>query len=180
MIDFSQNDYAIIRKFIDVDGIGDYILSLNDRGRSFDSQVPNTPCYYNDPMLCEIHERVRCGVEGVVGKSLLRTYTYCRIYKRGDILKAHTDREACEYSVTFHIYGDADWPLFVLDKNEWPVMAMLGPGDALFYKGRERTHWRPRFDGSVYLQAFLHYVDRNGPFRNHEGDRVATPHARPK
>jgi len=31
-------------------------------------------------------------------------------------------------------------------------------------RGIECTHWREVFDGDHAVQAFFHYVDRNGPY----------------
>ena len=43
---------------------------------------------------------------------------------------------------------------------------MLEEGDLCIYMGTEMYHWRKPFEQSWYLQTFLHYVDKNGPFGN--------------
>ena len=45
---------------------------------------------------------------------------------------------------------------------------MLRPGDALLYRGMEFTHWRDPYQGSRMFQAFMHYVDADGP---HAGEK---------
>ena len=42
---------------------------------------------------------------------LIPHYSYTRVYKEGDALRAHLDREACEISSTINIGGDI-WPIF--------------------------------------------------------------------
>ena len=42
-------------------------------------------------------------VEAESGMRLLPTYSYLRVYKRGDVLRRHTDRPACEMSVTLNL-----------------------------------------------------------------------------
>ncbi len=44
--------------------------------------------------------------------NLVPCYTYTRIYKKGDILKRHSDRPSCEISTTLHLGGDP-WPIFL-------------------------------------------------------------------
>jgi hypothetical protein len=42
----------------------------------------------------------------------------------------------------------------------------MQPGDAVIYLGCEIEHWREEFKGDWHAQAFLHYVDKNGPYKN--------------
>jgi hypothetical protein len=40
------------------------------------------------------------------------------------------------------------------------------PGDMIIYRGQQVEHWREKFDvpaGSWQVQAFFHYIDKNGP-----------------
>jgi hypothetical protein len=40
------------------------------------------------------------------------------------------------------------------------------PGDIIIYRGQQVEHWREKFDaphGSWQVQAFFHYIDKNGP-----------------
>jgi hypothetical protein len=40
----------------------------------------------------------------------------------------------------------------------------LEPGDAMLYLGCVAPHWRNEFSGKEYCQAFMHYVQSDGPF----------------
>ncbi len=45
----------------------------------------------------------------------LPTYSYLRVYKRGNLLKAHRDRPACEISMTVNLGMSAEepWPIWI-------------------------------------------------------------------
>src|SRR4028119_106320 len=49
----------------------------------------------------------------VVGRDLVPTYNYFRIYRAGDICRVHADRPACEHSMslTLGYSDDIAWPL---------------------------------------------------------------------
>jgi len=136
-----------------------------------DDQVPNTLFDYGDPAFDGLLEYLRPRIEESSGLSLSPTYSYFRLYKRGDSLKRHRDRPACEVSVSLNIGqvpSDA-WPLYV-EGGAGPYGALLSPGDGLLYRGIDVSHWREPFQGNRLVQAFLHYVDRNGPHADQKFD----------
>ena len=113
------------------------------------------------------------------GLELLPTYSYARIYKKGDVLKRHKDRPSCEISTTVHLGGDK-WPIFidgtgqnnVIDERKNIIKpgapagteVLLDVGDMLVYSGCELEHWREPLEGNTCAQVFLHYNHVNGPF----------------
>jgi hypothetical protein len=140
-----------------------------------DDQVSNTPSGYGDPAFDGLLEYLRPRIEEASGLRLSPTYSYFRLYKHGDMLKRHRDREACEVSVSLNIGqlpSDA-WPLYV-EGNAGSYGAFLSPGDALLYRGIDIFHWREPYQGRRLVQVFLHYVDRNGPYANQKFDGRAT------
>lgn len=103
-----------------------------------------------------------------LGKELYPTYSYCRIYHTGATMRPHTDRPACEYSMSLCLSGES-WPLwFQLDK---PTPLTLQPGQAVLYKGLELTHWREEYFGTGCTHTFLHWVDATGSYANWKFDR---------
>ncbi len=136
-----------------------------------DRQVPNTPSGYGDPAFDGLLEHLRPRVEKRSGLSLHPTYSYFRFYKRGDVLRRHRDRPACEISVTLNLgQAPADpWPIYV-ERDSGPYAALLAPGDALLYRGCDCFHWREAFQGTRLAQVFLHYVDRNGSHADEKYD----------
>ena len=116
-------------------------------------------------------ERVWPYIEGIIGEELLPTYTYGRVYTGGNKLAKHTDREACEISVTVqlarsHHYA---WPIYMGGRR-----FDLAEGDGVIYKGCDIEHWRNVCDapeGYVSGQVFLHFVRKHGVHANHYGDK---------
>jgi hypothetical protein len=136
-----------------------------------DAQVAMTPSDYGDPAFDGLLEYLRPRVQDHSGLRLLPTYSYFRIYKRGDVLHRHRDRPACEISVTVNI-GQKPLdprPIYVQGEGE-PRAADLRPGDGLLYRGTELFHWRDSYRGEALVQVFLHYVDRDGPHAEQKFD----------
>jgi alkylated DNA repair dioxygenase AlkB len=131
-------------------------------GESFDAQVPDAPCSYNFPPLVRLLVERIPALGTLCGEPLLPTYAYARIYRQGSQLPPHTDREACELSLTVHLQGDAPWDFCLRSFGLPPVRVQLAPGDALVYLGCQIEHWREPYAGTSYAQAFLHYVLANG------------------
>lgn len=102
------------------------------------------------------------------GKDLIPTYTFGRVYRKGDELEKHTDRPACEVSCTLTLGYKSDhiWPIYA--GSDEPIE--LDEGDLLIYAGCDVEHWRKPFEGDVWVQVFLHYVDANGPHKDHALD----------
>ena len=125
-----------------------------------DEQVPNTYSHYADPVMETLLMKVLPVMKKETGLELVPTYSYARLYKKGDILKRHKDRPSCEISTTLNLGGDP-WSIFLEG-----VEVLLNIGDMLVYSGCELEHWRESFEGNVCGQVFLHYNHVNGPFAN--------------
>lgn len=138
-----------------------------------DPQVPQTPSVYGDLEMERLMGQVGPWLELYTGLSLYPTYSFARIYKKGDVLKPHRDRAACEVSVSLNLgqEPDAPWPLWLRDHDGKDFAAILKPGDALIYRGIELVHWRDAYEGDKLAQVFLHFVDRNGPHAGEIFDR---------
>ena len=105
-------------------------------------------------------------VSKVMGKPLLPTYSYARLYRHGDNLRAHRDRPGSEYSLSMPLGYEAEkpWPIYLRDKLDRGVEIVCDVGDALLYNGVEVTHWREPFTGQRQFMAFLFFVDAHGPY----------------
>ncbi len=137
--------------------------------------LPNTLGGYGDPAFDSLLEYLRPRIEERLGLALHPTYSYFRLYKRGDVLKRHRDRVACEIGITLNI-GQAPqqpWPIYV-EGGSGPYQALLMPGDALLYRGIDLFHWRDAYAGNQLVQVFLFYVDRNGPYAGEKFDKRKT------
>ena len=144
-----------------------------------DQQVPNTYSHYADMVMETLLMKVLPIMKKETGLKLIPTYSYARVYKKGDILRRHKDRPSCEISTTLNLGGDP-WPIFIdgtgadsvideykqIHKPNAPegTKVLLEVGDMLVYSGCELEHWREPFDGNICGQVFLHYNHVNGPF----------------
>ena len=126
-----------------------------------DQQVPNTYSHYSDIAMETLLMEVKPVMEKHTGIKLSPTYSYARIYKKGDDLKRHKDRFSCEISTTLNLGGDP-WPIYLEPSGEEGkegIKVDLEPGDMLVYRGIDLEHWRYKFEGENCGQVFLHYND---------------------
>lgn len=137
-----------------------------------DDQVPGTPALGGDPGMDLLLVRLLPTVEQLTSLKLFWTYSYFRVYKRGDVLDKHTDRPSCEISLTLNLgYVDSKpWPLWIQGRRGTSSIE-LEAGDAVLYRGIECPHWREPFEGEACAQVFLHYVDQNGPYAEWRYDK---------
>jgi hypothetical protein len=137
-----------------------------------DGQVDNTFSSYGDIAMETLLVFIKPKLEKVMGKKLIETYSYTRLYKNGDILKRHIDRESCRFSTTLNLGGDP-WPIFLdptKGRNKKGIKVNLKPGDMLVYKGCELEHWREQFTGNICGQVFLHYNEVSSNKENNKFD----------
>jgi hypothetical protein len=148
-------------------------------GTREDKQVPGCYSKYADWVMETLLMYMIPIMKAKTGMDLVPTYTYTRLYEKGNILRRHKDRPSCEISTTLHLGGDP-WPIFldpsganfVIDEFKQTikpgapkgVRVDLKIGDMLIYSGCELEHWREPFEGNVCSQVFLHYNHANGPF----------------
>lgn len=197
--DFKKNGYLVARNFFDnttvalmqtyfdlqyrlikfnkENGIG---IEKSELGP--DKDVAATYCFYSDCLLESIHLYYGQKVCDIMQMSLSPTYTYARIYEKGDSLYAHRDRLACEISMSCPILisGEAPSTLFIsnykeprestedriapqeIEKRGDYTEIDLYPGDVVFYSGCDRYHWRRPLEDDFLVQCFLHFVDPYG------------------
>jgi len=138
-------------------------------GSWYDGQVNNTYAIFGDFLSETILQEKLKLVEKKTGLKLLPSYSYMRIYKKGDTLTKHTDRNECEISTTLNISGN-QWPIYFKINNK-KIKITLKPGEMVIYKGTELEHWREKFKGKKCIQIFLHYVNAQGPYKNNIFDK---------
>ena len=160
-------DYFLIKRRVARKLFDDGYISPDtpDFGVWSDKQIPNTYSHYADIVMETLLEKIKPVMEENTGLKVLPTYTYARIYKKGDILKRHKDRPSCEISTTINLGGDS-WPIYLEpsgEKGKEGIKVNLNPGDMLIYRGCELEHWREAFEGDNCGQVFLHYNEANSP-----------------
>ena len=148
-------------------------------GNFNDKQVPNSYAKYSDRVMETLLVDTIKVMQKKTGLRLVPTYSYCRLYRTGNILKRHKDRPSCEISTTLNLGGDP-WPILIdptgsdnvideyknIHKPGAPkgVEVNLKPGDMLIYSGCDLEHWREPFKGELCGQVFLHYNHADGQF----------------
>ena len=202
-VDFKKHKYTVIKQAIDKElaaFLYNYLLMRRQVcltfnkykymspfeeafGKLGDAQIPNTYNHYADVATETLMLKLQSVTEKSTGLKLNPSYSFARIYKKGDILYRHTDRFSCEISTTLRLGGEP-WPIFLdptgdkgiisgqdktakIKKNaNKGVKVDLDVGDMLIYLGWEAEHWREKFKGKSCAQVFLHFNDKNNPQSN--------------
>tara|TARA_R100000995_G_scaffold29203_1_gene12958 strand:- start:7888 stop:8514 length:627 start_codon:yes stop_codon:yes gene_type:complete len=130
-----------------------------------DQMIPETYSHYGDIAMDTLLQTVKPVMEKETKIKLIETYSYARLYKKGDELFRHKDRSSCEISTTMHLGGD-EWSIFLEPSGEEGkkgVEIKLNAGDMLIYSACDLEHWREPFTGKDCGQVFLHYNDSSSP-----------------
>lgn len=161
-----DDGFAVVSNFIDADhakGLFEAYKGCEKIKNWDDYQTPDSShSVANFREFVELLCAKNMEVSNLIGEMVLPTYSYARIYKQGNILEKHTDRPECEISLSVHLQGDKEWPIYMEKPNGEVVGITLKPGDAVLYLGCDTPHWRDAYDGEEYGQVFLHYVLSNG------------------
>jgi hypothetical protein len=174
---FKEKGYCLVKNAVSkelVDLATQY--ALFDEMQDFNpdnAQVVGAHAKYADPLMESLLLQLQPIIENNTGLKVHPTYSFYRVYRPGDELVPHTDRESCEISITISLGFDYlnstyEWPIFVDG-----VPQVLQPGDLVCYRGVDLEHWREKFtapEGSWHVQAFLHYVDVDGPYADFKYD----------
>ena len=195
---FDDNGYVYLKDIIDTKllycplpkergNLRYYDKGMNDFiHNETEAQVEGSISRYWYPPYRVVHSMLRQKIEKVIGRKLYNTYYYDRFYLPGQELKKHTDRPACEISISVHVSSNIDenWPIYIktpdvytvnsksskqrtfsgIEKKGDVVGVMLNPGDGLLYKGCERPHWREPMTGTFEMmkggaeQLYYHQI----------------------
>jgi hypothetical protein len=167
--DFREKGYLLIRGLLPavmLDYLKVYyrVLRANNRFHR-DSQCPSSLALGGDPALDAVLEWIRPEIARLVGTELAPTYSYTRIYSKGEVLDRHVDRPACEISVTVAIEipkGGGPSVLCVKPPKTKASRVAMFEGDACVYAGTKVEHWRTPFRRGGYTQLFLHFISKRG------------------
>lgn len=127
-------------------------------------------------------------VAEVVGRPLMPTYAYFRAYQEGDVCRIHSDRPACEHSLSLTIAyaDDRPWALSVATEptpEPQPTIAdhfgdepfgsvAMMPGDGVLYQGTHYRHGRLDPNPNRWsMHLFLHWVEKDGRYADQAFDR---------
>ena len=172
-------NYKIIKNFFskeELDLLQKYCFKSVNNSASYQTLDGNifSPCWNNDPLMNALLETKLSFVEKESKLKLFPTYAYWRYYVFGATLPLHSDRPACEVSITACVKKYDNWPI-IIKNNSFEIEE----GDGLLYAGCAQKHKRPGvYKGEGMAQVFFHYVDQNGPFTHHQYDNYLNQNQR--
>jgi hypothetical protein len=120
---FDENGYVVLQNVLtkeNCDELVQHMFKLYEDGKLIkDAQCPLSDAVYGDPIFDNLLQHIAIPLGKAIGKKLLPTYSYARIYRNGDTLKKHLDRAACEISTTLTLGYDAkaNWPIHISNKE---------------------------------------------------------------
>lgn len=178
--EFQTRRYTSVQKFVDqqsIQTISRYLEYMYKRypenNQKEKSDGSSKIAWYADPLIETVLFNSLHNVEQITGYKLFPTYSYARIYTKGDELKPHIDRPACEVSVTCNVATIGNpWPIWMQAPGNGPSEHYMEPGDACVYHGCEVKHWRSSAtETEINVQFMLHYVRQDGPNADYKFDR---------
>ena len=118
---------------------------------------PNPIGIYMEYLTSIIHrDYLTSSIEKEIDLILIPTFCYVRKYFQGSVLYFHTDRDACEISLTYCISGP-EWEINMGDNT---FITKIGNG--VIYRGCEVLHGRPKSSSGEVIQVFNHWVISDG------------------
>ncbi len=206
-LDYGQNGYAVVRGAAPAPvsngllGLITQGLARPDIAKRFLAKpsVNAAPAYEFHasafPQLSGLHWGLTGMMIALTGQRLAPSYAYFRAYQKDDVCTIHTDRPACEHSMSLALgYSDNISWSFECGKTHYSLeetsalrctpdfgeedftSLMLEPGDAVIYRGVNLRHGRVTQNPNRWsAHAFLHWVDLDGPFADWAFDRAAPP-----
>lgn len=154
-----------------------YLGAIHDLGglkTHFDKERGNVMCCYAPPSSTFVVKKMKPILENLLGEELIPSYWFTTTYHNKGWMNCHTDRPSCEVSVTMNICGDAKWPIKLKDLSNKRREVVTPVGHGVAYLGTIVPHWRSPLrthKNDRFMQLFLHYVRKNGPYADHAYDR---------
>lgn len=138
--------------------------------------------------LLAFHWGVTSLIARLAGEELLPSFSFFRLYFGDDICRVHSDRAACELSVslTLAYSDDRPWALSIANSptNDCLLTGddfdgepydsfLMQPGDAVLYRGSKYRHGRPMPNPNRWsAHLFLQWVSHGGPHEEEAFERL--------
>ena len=156
-----------LKELIDDDLIFNYFSHKVENAQSLTSSLKTIPIetlgyrgydFYCDYLSMIFHLKITPFVSKILNKELIPTFCFTRMYFGGSKLDFHTDREACEITVSHCHYGNP-WKIFVLEDE-----FITEKGVSLCYEGAKKSHGRVAPTLNKALYSFYHWVEKGGKY----------------
>ncbi len=128
--------------------------------------------------MATFHWGLTPAIAGIAGCELIPTYAYFRVYQQGDVCRVHSDREACEHSLSLviELSDTRPWALCIgralVEERPAPAGPDFGTeayaslpmsaGDAVIYRGVDHRHGRLEPNPEPLVGASVHALGRCG------------------
>ena len=129
---------------------------------------------HNEAFSRFLHYEILPLIEKITNKKLCPTYTYLSCYVKGADLPGHTDRQDCEYTVSFIIDKpkDTTWNIYlhkikqpIKYKGRYPnnppkeecIPVDCDSGGLMIFQGTDHIHFREKLDFDYYNILLLHF-----------------------
>jgi hypothetical protein len=168
--DLRDRGHAVLRKLLpplSQAAIRRYVRSLQREGvfHEGDDHVPTRTRVHNEAFTSLLHRGFSGIVNRIVPSPCKPSYSLLVHYRPGSVLGRHTDRQQCEWNVSWIADADpetdeeAAWPIHFEHEGE-EELARLEIGDAVLYSGQRTPHWREALSDGHHVDAcFFHFVD---------------------
>lgn len=202
--DFARDGYAHIKELVPPEVGRAYVARLKEAtgGRPVPLSTPQPfpavlkhPAFDVGPSLFKPMDfflwALTPAVSQLLGRDILPSYTYFRIYLKGDICRVHSDRASSEFglSLTLEYSDDKVWDLQLGKERIEETYPLsddfgdmdyasigMGVGDAVLYQGSHYAHGRMQPNPNRWsAHVFCFFVDRNGPYSKHAFDEKPFP-----
>jgi hypothetical protein len=168
---FAREKYTTLRGILppeQIRAMQNYFRGLVEEGLMMfnDGHVEGRYGIHNDVLSRYFHFQLAPLISRMVGETVKPSYVYSATYLEDAILKPHTDRPQCEFTMSFQVNfepsqpnGVSSWALCLDDLRENRVETFLANGDGLIYKGCELVHYREHLaKGHRSTSIFFHFV----------------------
>ena len=156
-----MSKYFFLKNFINKNEAQSYSSKMFEASKNgefyVDDQCNKSESFYNHKMFEELLEKTRRLIEKNTNANLQSTFSYARIYKKGEVLSKHMDRNACEYSatITLDYSGKKPWNFLFKDQKEESIL--INRGDIFIYDGVKLPHWRDVLQDEWQTQVMLFF-----------------------
>ena len=103
-------------------------------------------------------------IEDITQLQLNPSYTFFSVYQHGEELKKHIDRDYCEITLSINLGQDKSntpFPIYIEDQE-----VLVHPGEGIIFQGNQYYHHREAFKGTYCCQAFFHWTNKQGEFKD--------------
>ena len=121
--------------------------------------------FYCDYLSIILHSKITPHVSKIIDKQIIPSFCFTRMYFEDSKLNFHTDRGACEITVSHCHYGEP-WKIYISEDDY-----VTEKGVSLYYEGVDKLHGRIGSISNKALYTFFHWVEKDGKYDEFKYDK---------